>query len=130
MPPVPPSQGHPGGQSVWNKLQMGAMMGGTVGAILGFMYGAFIFRIVVSTNTDAPQGSLTIIKFGAGPNGIWRTLRTYMLSSGATFGFFMAIGSTIRSDTIATPQTLEAFAHARRRPIVMNREAYRPSKKA
>ncbi|PQE15112.1 mitochondrial genome maintenance Mgr2 protein [Rutstroemia sp. NJR-2017a BVV2] len=113
MPPVPPSQGHPGGQSVWNKLQMGAMMGGTVGAILGFMY-----------------GSLTIIKFGAGPNGIWRTLRTYMLSSGATFGFFMAIGSTIRSDTIATPQTLEAFAHARRRPVVMNREAYRPSKKA
>jgi hypothetical protein len=60
-----------------------------VGAILGFMYGAFIFCILVSSNTNAPQGTLTIIKFGAGPNGIWRTLRTYMLSSGATFGYIV-----------------------------------------
>ncbi|EDO01719.1 predicted protein [Sclerotinia sclerotiorum 1980 UF-70] len=29
MPPVPQPQGHPGGQTIWNK---------PVGAILGFMY--------------------------------------------------------------------------------------------
>ncbi|ESZ89888.1 hypothetical protein SBOR_9724 [Sclerotinia borealis F-4128] len=110
MPPVPQSQGHPGGQTVWNKLQMGAMMGGTVGTILGFMY-----------------GTLTIIKFGPGPNGVWRTLRTYMLTSGSTFGFFMAIGSTIRSDSIASPETMAAFGRANRRPLIMNRP-YRSSR--
>lgn len=35
----------------------------------------------------------------------------------------MAIGSTIRSDTIASPETLEAFARAHRRPLILSRSA-------
>lgn len=39
----------------------------------------------------------------------------------------MAIGSTIRSDSIASPETLAAFGRANRRPLIMNRP-YRPSR--
>ncbi|KAK2075375.1 hypothetical protein P8C59_009504 [Phyllachora maydis] len=80
MPP-PPTHGARG-MSNFDKWKMGAMMGGTVGVIIGFIFGA--------TN---------IFRYGAGPNGIMRTLGQYMLGSGATFGFFMSIGSVIRSDS-------------------------------
>ena len=33
-------------------------------------------------------GSVNIMRFGAGPNGVMRTLGQYMLGSGATFGYF------------------------------------------
>ncbi len=52
---------------------MGAMMGSTVGLIIGFIFGA--------TN---------IIRYGPGPNGMMRTLGQYMLGSAATFGYIQS----------------------------------------
>ncbi|KAJ9641462.1 subunit of TIM23 translocase complex [Coniosporium apollinis] len=102
--PVPVGGGMTG-PSTFDKLKMGAMMGGSVGLIIGFIFGA--------TN---------IIRFGPGPNGMLRTLGQYMLGSAATFGFFMSIGTTIRTES--SPMAMEAFAQvhrSQRRPIVMPR---------
>ncbi|KAI1779252.1 reactive mitochondrial oxygen species modulator 1-domain-containing protein [Hypoxylon cercidicola] len=107
MPPMPANRG-PQGPSTVDKLKFGAMMGGTVGVIIGFIFGVS-----------------SIFRFGAGPNGIMRTLGQYMLVSGSTFGFFMSIGSVIRTD--ASPIAVEAFARAQRRPLIMaNSDAYQP----
>ncbi|EOD51395.1 putative mitochondrial genome maintenance protein mgr2 protein [Neofusicoccum parvum] len=99
--PVPVGGGM-SGPSTFDKLKMGAMMGGSVGLIIGFIFGA--------TN---------IIRFGPGPNGMLRTLGQYMLGSAATFGFFMSIGTTIRTDS--ERQVAEAFARARRQPVILPR---------
>ncbi|KAJ8131604.1 hypothetical protein O1611_g2020 [Lasiodiplodia mahajangana] len=100
MPPMPANRG-PQGPSVTEKLKMGAMMGGS---------------------------TVNIFRYGAGTNGIMRTLGQYMAGSGATFGFFMGIGSVIRTD--ASPIAAEAFARAQRRPLIMAaRQAYRPREK-
>ncbi|OAA60397.1 mitochondrial genome maintenance protein [Niveomyces insectorum RCEF 264] len=105
MPPVPVNTGH--GPSNFDKLKMGAMMGGTVGVIIGFIF-----------------GTVNIFRYGAGANGIMRTLGQYMAASGATFGFFMSIGSVIRSD--ASPIVQQAYAHARQKPWIMAADqAYR-----
>ncbi|CAK3782415.1 related to mitochondrial genome maintenance Mgr2 [Lecanosticta acicola] len=82
---------------------MGAMMGGTVGLIIGFIFGA--------TN---------IIRYGPGPNGMMRTLGQYMVGSAATFGFFMGIGTTIRTES--SPILTEAFRKSQMRhgrPMIM-----------
>ncbi|KHO01291.1 mitochondrial genome maintenance protein Mgr2 [Metarhizium album ARSEF 1941] len=100
MPPVaavPTGSQH--GASNFDKLKMGAMMGGTVGTIMGFIF-----------------GTVNIFRYGAGTQGIMRTLGQYMLVSGTTFGFFMSIGSVIRSD--ADPKMHELYMRAQRRPIV------------
>ncbi|KJA29363.1 hypothetical protein HYPSUDRAFT_196733 [Hypholoma sublateritium FD-334 SS-4] len=65
---------------------MGALMGGGVGLTIGFIF-----------------GSWSIIRGGAGPRGFLATLSQYMLSSAATFSFFLAIGSVIRSDSVLPP---------------------------
>ncbi|KAF3768844.1 hypothetical protein M406DRAFT_286849 [Cryphonectria parasitica EP155] len=97
--PVPINTGHAGPSNI-DKAKMGAMMGGTVGVIIGFIY-----------------GTVSIFRYGAGPNGIMRTLGQYMGASGATFGFFMSIGSIIRTD--ASPIVQQAYANSRRSPIIM-----------
>ncbi|KAI1922549.1 subunit of TIM23 translocase complex [Ophidiomyces ophidiicola] len=71
MPPVAaPSGGGMRGPSTVDKLKMGAMMGGSVGLIMGFII-----------------GTVSIFQYGAGPNGIMRTLGKYMAGSAATFGY-------------------------------------------
>jgi hypothetical protein len=78
------------GPSVWQKLKMGALMGGGVGLTIGFIFGSY-----------------SILRAGPGPRGFLATLSQYMLSSAATFSFFLAIGSVIRSDALVPPH-LEA----------------------
>jgi len=61
--------------------RMGALMGAGVGLTIGFIFGSY-----------------SIMRGGAGPRGFLATLSQYMLSSAATFSFFLAIGSVIRTD--------------------------------
>ncbi|KAF5392431.1 hypothetical protein D9757_002146 [Collybiopsis confluens] len=62
--------------------RMGALMGGTAGLAMGFLF-----------------GSWTIMRHGPGPNGAMATLSKYMLNQAAFFGFFFSIGAVIRSDS-------------------------------
>ncbi|KAJ9115294.1 hypothetical protein QFC20_001161 [Naganishia adeliensis] len=87
MPPPPQTMGEGG---VWQKVKMGAIMGSGVGLTIGFIFGSFsILRSDVAA----------LISGGPGPRGALATLSQYMLSSAATFGFFMSIGSVIRTDS-------------------------------
>ncbi|GAA6062580.1 hypothetical protein JCM10212_004175 [Sporobolomyces blumeae] len=82
MPPPPPMAHGAGGEpTVFDKMKMGCMTGGLVGLTIGFIFGSF-----------------AVITRGAGPKGFLPSISTYMLSSGATFAFFMSIGSVIRTD--------------------------------
>lgn len=92
------------GPSTFDKWKMGAMLGGSVGLIMGFIFGGF-----------------NIMRYGAGPSGPMRTLGQYMLGSGVTFGFFMSIGSVIRTEG-NSPLATEVFARARRQPMLLPRK--------
>ncbi|GAB7324600.1 hypothetical protein MBLNU13_g08491t1 [Cladosporium sp. NU13] len=108
MPPVAAVPGGgAGGQSTFDKMKMGGMMGGTVGLVIGFIFGA--------TN---------IIRFGPGPNGMMRTLGQYMLGSAATFGFFMSIGTTIRTESSPIMTAAFAQAHANHGPPVITKKQW------
>ncbi|KAF9243767.1 reactive mitochondrial oxygen species modulator 1-domain-containing protein [Melanogaster broomeanus] len=82
-----PRVARPHEPSVWQKREMGALMGGGVGLTIGFIFGSY-----------------SILRSGAGPRGLLATLSQYMLSSAATFSFFLAIGSVIRNDALLPPQ--------------------------
>ncbi|KAL1959835.1 hypothetical protein VTO42DRAFT_980 [Malbranchea cinnamomea] len=105
MPAVVPagaSGGHHG-PSTFDKMKMGALMGGSVGLIMGFII-----------------GTVSIFQYGAGPNGVMRTLGKYMTGSAATFGFFMSIGSVIRTE--GTPGSYDIWARtarAQRNPMIL-----------
>ncbi|KAI9822211.1 MAG: subunit of TIM23 translocase complex [Phylliscum demangeonii] len=102
MPVVAGTGGARPASSTWDKLKMGALMGSSVGLILGFIF-----------------GGVNIIRHGPGANGLLRTLGQYMMGSAATFGFFMSIGSAIRTDS--SPAIMEAYARAQGRPIILPR---------
>ncbi|RCI13260.1 hypothetical protein L249_0783, partial [Ophiocordyceps polyrhachis-furcata BCC 54312] len=77
-----------------------------VGVIIGFIY-----------------GTVNIFRYGAGSQGVMRTLGQYMGASGATFGFFMSIGSVIRSD-VDPKKMQELYLRAQqRRPIFVLAES-------
>ncbi|KAF3941391.1 hypothetical protein ABW19_dt0205825 [Dactylella cylindrospora] len=98
--PVPvniPQGGGQHGPSTFDKMKLGFMMGTSVGLIIGFIFGGY-----------------NIFRYGAGPNGVFRSLGQYMAGSAATFGFFMSIGTAIRTQPYDERHTL-AFAQALRR---------------
>ncbi|KAI9513143.1 reactive mitochondrial oxygen species modulator 1-domain-containing protein [Russula earlei] len=84
-------------------LRMGALMGGGVGLTIGFIFGSY-----------------SILRGGAGPRGFLATLSQYMLSSAATFSFFLAIGSVIRNDSLLPPH-MEAARLQMLPPVVRAR---------
>ncbi|KAJ3554184.1 hypothetical protein NM688_g3237 [Phlebia brevispora] len=96
-------RGQPQGPTTWQKMKMGAMMGAGVGLTIGFIFGSY-----------------SILRGGAGPRGILPTLSQYMLSSGATFAFFLSIGSVIRNDA-QLPPNWEATRLQLASPIVRSR---------
>ncbi|KAF9575492.1 subunit of TIM23 translocase complex [Mortierella alpina] len=67
--------------SKFERAKMGAMMGGAVGLCIGLVF-----------------GGVSILRNGPGSRGYIETLTRTMVSSTATFAFFMAIGSVIRSE--------------------------------
>ncbi|KAK8849761.1 protein mgr2 [Kwoniella newhampshirensis] len=93
MPPPPQTTA---GGSTFDKMKMGAIMGSCVGLTIGFIFGSF-----------------SVLRAGPGPRGLVATLSQYMLSSAATFGFFMSIGSVIRTESqfaYALPPTTHGTA--------------------
>ncbi|SAM02947.1 hypothetical protein [Absidia glauca] len=85
--------------STVEKMKMGATMGGIVGLCVGFVF-----------------GGITIIRFGGGKKGAISTLSQYMVGSAASFGFFMSIGSVIRSE--GTVKTID-WQRSARLPILV-----------
>jgi hypothetical protein len=78
---------------------MGALMGGGVGLTIGFIFGSYSILRYASYFPPFPTlissvcAHESIHRGGAGPRGFLATLSQYMLSSAATFSFFLAIGS-------------------------------------
>ncbi|MCJ1232114.1 subunit of TIM23 translocase complex [Varicellaria rhodocarpa] len=62
------------------------------------------------------------MRFGGGPNGPMRLLGQYMLGSATTFGFFMSIGSVIRTEG-RSPTITEAYLEARRLPVITTKQS-------
>ncbi|KAI8367895.1 reactive mitochondrial oxygen species modulator 1-domain-containing protein [Choanephora cucurbitarum] len=68
--------------SAFEKMKMGAAMGGTVGLCIGFVF-----------------GTVSLLRYGPGNKSAVSLLSQYMVGSAASFGFFMSIGSVVRSES-------------------------------
>jgi hypothetical protein len=68
-------------------------MGGGVGLTIGFLFGSWSIMQCVPLQKTVTLGLLDSWRHGAGPRGVLSTLSKTMLSSAATFSFFLAIGS-------------------------------------
>lgn len=70
------------------------MMGAGVGLTIGFIFGSYsILRYVSLSACKDYHKHSSLVRGGAGPRGFLPTLSQYMLTSAATFGFFLSIGS-------------------------------------
>ena len=58
--------------SAFEKMKMGAAMGGTVGLCIGFVF-----------------GTVSLLRYGPGNKSAVSLLSQYMVGSAASFGFFM-----------------------------------------
>ncbi|KAG7107366.1 DNA polymerase alpha-associated DNA helicase A like protein [Verticillium longisporum] len=75
MPPMPSNAGgHPAAQSNLDKLKMGAIMGGTVGTIMGFIFAGAIVQDV-RAEMDAKQASLKKARTGRDRRAIYADLK-------------------------------------------------------
>lgn len=57
---------------------------------MGFIIGIWNIRVLglpIDYKLTRCKGTVTIFQYGAGPNGVMRTLGKYMVGSGATFGY-------------------------------------------
>jgi len=90
----------PQGPSTFDKMKIGALTGAGVGLTIGFIFGSY-----------------SIMRGGAGPRGALSTLSQYMLSSAATFGFFLSIVSVIRNDTNQLEHVRQAYSS----PLIRSR---------
>jgi len=75
-------------------------MGGMVGLTIGFLFGTF-----------------AILRSGAGPRGFLPSLSGYMLTSGATFAFFMSIGTVIRTQDMTLTHSASSDVRGGRRLV-------------
>jgi len=104
------------GPTVWQKLKMGAIMGGGVGLTIGFIFGSY-----------------SILRGGAGPRGAMATLSQYMLTSAATFSFFLSIGSVIRNDAVqaeAAQRLLPPITHSKIAGSALIRERWEAERRS
>ncbi|KAF9455467.1 hypothetical protein BDZ94DRAFT_1278105 [Collybia nuda] len=89
---------------------MGALMGGGVGLTIGFIFGSWS---IIRSSQNYPHCFVHtdhIFRGGAGPRGFLATLSQYMLSSAATFSFFLAIGSVSKPSFPRCNKKLYKFA--------------------
>ena len=73
------SRQHSGGVRCIDRVKLGFLMGGAIGASVGALYGGYAG-----------------IRYGLRGRELLRGLGTAIAQSGGTFGVFMAIGSAIR----------------------------------
>ncbi|KAK4509804.1 uncharacterized protein ATC70_007108 [Mucor velutinosus] len=94
--------------STFEKMKMGAAMGGTVGLCIGFVF-----------------GSISLMRFGSGNKSPISMLSQYMIGSAASFGFFMSIGSVVRSENrLATTPNMHLPVVINQRPMLNNKIKY------
>lgn len=100
-----------------------------VGMIMGFIGGMQLSREITRIHSDfCLAGAVSIFQYGAGPNGVMRTLGKFMLGSGATFGYAPTVSLPIRSEakdfTILTNCDTECSC-----PLVASSEPKAPTTK-
>lgn len=71
----------------YDRFKMGVLMGSTVGTCLGIIFG--------TVSALSGRGAAT----GANSRGFLRQVGKSVFQSGASFGFFMGIGSLVRCDS-------------------------------
>ncbi|KAF9180134.1 subunit of TIM23 translocase complex [Haplosporangium sp. Z 767] len=90
------------------RAKVGAMMGGAVGLCIGLVFGGF-----------------SLLRNGPGSRGYVNTLAQTMISSTATFAFFMAIGSVIRSEEALAIDYASLDQNRERRKNIWGSPAFR-----
>jgi hypothetical protein len=87
---------------------MGAIMGTSVGCCVGILFGGF-----------------NALRYGPGPDGFLRYIGKNMAASAAMFGFFMSIGSVIRTEEQQAMDAARQRANAwRNRRLVFESRAH------